>query len=799
MVEIIIEHDFTTQNDIENCIKVFNAMTGIDDNLQITFTQQIQEIDILLVAYLTIFKELKPQIEITIKLNGNDGDNNELTSKLFQYLIYGFLMTGKSVFKIFQNRTNTIGLTVSESSPPNIFHRNFVLSKSFMPILLVGKLPDRNGVDLFDLLFNEKIDGLCELPKEVDSNSISDNQYDNLNRWIKGYLDNDNKQWVPGKINPSDRIECIRYLARLAFYNTLKQSRIASFYFSQNEEEWKTMNISHIPYSKTDKGIYPHIEFFKEIKWIFDDLSFQPPIYHFVFSQLLSSELLPGEFNGKNKGIVIGILHSLWDYTKEMVDGIRELAKNIREHATPPIGAITGRIYKEEKWAELKMSVESIDSIFDDYLKNFKKKNSTDKGLTFFDFNVIDLGEKGIIETLKEKTNKLSGDEYLNESVRSLILEDVNALSSGAIDLKHFLNPSIGITLNLQSKKAIAHLGLLIFSNLIKTNNGLLRAGSLGCEPFLTYHCTTSDEANPVPFGTNYHVVLPISTDRKIKTLLPHPLNIPLESAPVEIKGIEELLDYEIKKLNGDEASIDDTPENTKFIYLISIEKTEIESREKEFERWEKANKLIEKNIEKDDQKKNIMCLDFENSEINESNLFRILGLWSLNYPSTKLIIINIPISVFKKLIKANEYFFEKLSKFTENISDNDNSIYWNEKSPMLLYSYCNPRNNEERFYFTDILWGKEKQDFYHANQLIKRTNFNATAILLQNDKNQKYDDNRLSFIAQSGFFYSKTTLLPFDLLLPGKNELTLFEHNASVLLQNELKIQDNNNNEINE
>ncbi|MCL4482919.1 MAG: hypothetical protein M1445_09975 [Bacteroidetes bacterium] len=115
------------------------------------------------------------------------------------------------------------------------------------------------------------------------------------------------------------------------------------------------------------------------------------------------------------------------------------------------------------------------------------------------------------------------------------------------------------------------------------------------------------------------------------------------------------------------------------------------------------------------------------------------------------------------------------------------------------MYSYCEPRENKERFYFTDILWGKEKLDFSHVNKLIKKTNFNSTTIFLQNGNDQqngdkqKYD-NRLALIAQSGFFHSKTTLLPFDLLLPGNNGLTLFEHNASVLLQNQLKLKENNN-----
>ncbi|MCL4482918.1 MAG: hypothetical protein M1445_09970, partial [Bacteroidetes bacterium] len=404
------------------------------------------------------------------------------------------------------------------------------------------------GRDLYDLLFKNKVEGLNEIPKKVDSDNNNERQYQNLNRWIKGYYNKEGR-WTPGIIDPSQRLESIGYLSRLAFYNSLRQAKITKFYLYNDEETWKSLRIDDIPYSKNKDGTHPQIEFYKEIKWIFDDLSIHPPIYHFVYSQLLSSELLPGTFNNENKGEIIKILHSLWDYTKDMVDGIKELAKNVREHASPSIGVITGRIYKEEKWAELKRSVEGSDNIFDGYLNKLRENISSGSKLSFFDFNVIDLGAKGVIETLKEETKKFVDSEYLNESVRNFISEDMQALKNGEIKLKHFLDPSLGNTLNQQSKKAIAHLGLLIFSNLIKANDGLMRAGSHNCEPFRTYPGISSNEAITVSYGTNYHIVLPISVERKIKTLLPHPLDVPLESTLIEIKGIEELLDYELKNL----------------------------------------------------------------------------------------------------------------------------------------------------------------------------------------------------------------------------------------------------------
>ena len=137
MAEILLENNYITQNDIEKCIHDFYNLKEEDKQFQIIFSQEVQEIDILLIAYLILFKRLKFDINISIKLNGNTQNNTELIFKLYQYLEYGFLMTGKSVFKIFPNRYSKTGLVIEENSPPNIFHQFFTLSKSFIPILLI--------------------------------------------------------------------------------------------------------------------------------------------------------------------------------------------------------------------------------------------------------------------------------------------------------------------------------------------------------------------------------------------------------------------------------------------------------------------------------------------------------------------------------------------------------------------------------------------------------------------------------------------------------------------------------------
>lgn len=785
MIEVNIDSAYSTQTHIEKCIEAFNSMKDGENQLQITFNQQIQEIDLLLIAYLTLFKTINSQIEIIIRLNGNIGQNNAITFKLYQYLMYSYLMTGMSCMKIFPNRRIKEGFTIDKDSPPNIFHQYFVLSESFMPIILVGKLTNSDDTDFYNVIFKDKIEGLGELP---DNDMFDKNYkilYNKLNKWIKGFYDKEKEVYIPGIVNPSERIECIRLLTRLAFYNALKQTKIISHYFAPILLR-EHIAISKIPLTKNEEGILLHMDFYNRIKWVIEELVISPPIYHFIYSQLVSTELLQGEFNKSNSVLVAEKIQSLWHYSKEVVAGINELAKNVREHSNPPIGAITGRIYNERKWAELKKDEIERDSYLEIYINQLRETEEYKRDITFLDLNIIDLGNKGIIETLKEKTTELYSKIEIYEEYKNLLIDDIDSLSSNKIKFKHFLDPSLGNTLNQQSKKAIAHLGLLIFSNLVRSNSGLLRAGSINCEPFINITGAHKVLRDPIPFGTNYHVVLPISEKAKIRTFLPQIHDNTLESTPLEIKGIEELFNYEIKTLELDDLKILDPKSDKVFIFYIRIDSsdsTKLFTKIKQVENVNLANDDVTINRQ---IKNSIICLDFDNSGMDESDLFRFLGLWNLHFAGKKLILINLHNNIYERLILINEYFLDKFKNISSNITDSDSSIYWNEKSPILLFSFSEPRKNE-RFYFTNILWGKTKDDFYYSNKLISKTNFNATTLFLNHEHYSNYYEGRLKLLPQSGLFYAKTTLLPFDLILPGTGSLTIFENNVSVLLQNEL------------
>ncbi len=55
---------------------------------------------------------------------------------------------------------------------------------------------------------------------------------------------------------------------------------------------------------------------------------------------------------------------------------------------------------------------------------------------------------------------------------------DIQNLKTGKVRLEHLINRESGVHLDHQAKRAIAHLGLQIFSNVIAENKGLIRASS---------------------------------------------------------------------------------------------------------------------------------------------------------------------------------------------------------------------------------------------------------------------------------------------------------------------------------
>jgi hypothetical protein len=200
-----------------------------------------------------------------------------------------------------------------------------------------------------------------------------------------------------------------------------------------------------------------------------------------------------------------------------------------------------------------------------------------------------------------------------------------------------------------------------------------------------------------------------------------------------------------------------------------------------------------------------IAGIDFEGIEIDGSELFRLLGKWQLNYPLFPLIIYNIHKDVFSQLIRINTSYYEQQG------GKND-LPFWNESAVVIVYSYFKTQE-DARFYFTDVLWGKKRIEFLVANYLVGKINAGLNSLYIDDYKNNMViandeikddvdlneffnnkdksiiEDDIIKKLQPFGIFHKGKTLLPYDVLLANSNGFSLFEENTMFLLKRELDL----------
>ena len=777
---INIENTIISINDIQICIESFEKILDGQDatkSIVIHANNRIEGIDPLLISYFILFKKQIPELQITLNLplNPNEPDNDQLEYQLKQFGTYAYLMTGMEIFQIVFGSGNSellirFNLNVQSSFPD----RWFVFSADFFPMLFITK-----SVQDFDFLFTESL------------SSLSERYNSNISKLEKGITWDKNSEIVKRNYHsflrqksiPKETKKSLVNLARMAFVNSLDEAKIAHLYF---EEEYKLADYNSN--NKIQAGSLVNDkadEYFKTIRPVFEEVKNSSLCHQFFFSTILATEMLKDKATGRDaltdatRISFTTKINNLWGFTKDLVVGVKELAKNIREHSNPSDGVISVRLFGMKKWIQTKTLLQNENSIYFKYNDHLLGSVYNDE-TSVIEINVIDIGKSGVIPTLIKNTESVfSIVSGKNLEIEKLITEDIENLKSQKIGFHNLLNTSTQ-QLNQQSKRSIAHFGLLTLSKLVAHNNGLIVASTqnINSSTLRESVCIPNfipNYSHPILTGTNYSIVLPINPIQSYTTHLPHKTNLPSETSAKDIKGVEELFQYELVDLSELQS---DSSLNTASKYLIEVnfENTQLNNREDEDSFW---NKIISGivSFKNDTSVKYILCFNFKNVTINESQLFRLLGKCELNFPSIPIIILNIENECYQKLIKINGEFH----------SQNPNLAYWNENISTLVYSYQKIRN--DRFNYSDVLWGKTRKDFVYLNWLVSFSALNSTTLLYKDSIKKNVSTERQKVNPNTDmFFLNNSNLLPFELILKGANNATLFEENTLVLLKNELK-----------
>lgn len=777
---INLKNSYVQISDIKKCVEELDYIVQCSElhkEIILIADLKIEGIDPLLITYFILYKKADPEIRIELRLPHNpiDQDDEKFEFQLKQFGTYAYLITGLDVFNVIfgTNESSRISFALEEHDTfPN---RWFVFSEDFFPIFLITK-----NYKQFDFLFNNSF---AELLK--DSNNPNPQILDEKIAWDKSSsrLKRNFHNHVRSNANPKKRSHSLIELAKMYFINALDEAKIAHLYY-EKEYDISIFNNKN----RIQAGSLVNIEailYYKEIVSIFNELE-ETSIFHiFLFSTILTKEALvdivsgKDVLNSKTRDEYILKFKSLWGFTKDLVAGIKELAKNIHEHADPNLGAISVRLFEIDSWINIKNS-ETQESLYRNY-KVILHEMGYAAHTSIIDINVIDIGKNGVVQTLTDNSKKvLDGLEGKGLEIESLIQDDIKALKENEIGFRNLLDLKAR-QLHQQSKRAIAHLGLPTFSKLVEHVNGLIVASSRNdnlenCrESVITIPELIEDYSNPITVGTTYNVILPIKSSEPYSTHLPQKISIPFETSAKDIKGIEELFNYEFVS-SSDLEEMRIIKDSKIMLIGIEIDKAVINSREVEEAIW--RNVELEVNtIVSFVQNNLIFCINFKSNEINESQLFRFIGKWELYFPKLQMVLLNVHNRYYQGLIKLNGEFFDQ----------NSHLSYWDSINTTVIYSHIDV--DENRFYFADVLWGKVRADFIYLNWKINQTSFNSTSLLHNDDGALKkiIEKYEVGEVLVSNLLFSENNLLPLDLVIQNSKVETLFEQNAIVLLNNEL------------
>lgn len=615
---------------IKKCLTKFkNIKDEQSPKIHFCAKHEITEVDISIIGHLILIKNEIPNIEILIEFQhesnvlaefGGTIDTDNIIGRLGLYAAHALHTLGKSVYNIKYN-----GGFIGEQELRNNV-KWLAISSKYMPIVFISKASKKSIFDSQDCLINFE-DQLKKIKIIRGTGSKDYELYQAIRRALSL------------KLNPDNYIEV---LASISYYKALSDAKLLCFsiYESLDDEVKSVLNIERkndirvgsLHYSETNKkniqngnsGKSEIDLYFKKVNPLFFELSSKPAIYHFIFSTLISSKNFSSNINYSSVSSVSDRLLELWEFTKELVYGLHELAKNIIQHSSQNVGVITGYTNNNE-----------------------------------FELNIIDYGKEGILGTF---VNSLKNSFPKN----SWLEEDILKIENGSFMFSSFFNGNK--ILNQQSNRATAHLGILFFSRLINYNEGNLVVCSRNREKnnFDTY--SNNDGIKTLPtVGTSYMAKLPLHKD---KHYTPYKkITVPW----VVKKNIEDENAFFNYRVIRNQHNIENDKDT---IEILHISFDQINNTDDSFD--DKLYKQIEE-WKISIQQCPLVCVDFDFlSSINASQLFRFIGKWELDFPNIQLIVFNIKTRLLIDLKRIISFYHSTYPQLP----------FWNKNKMILCYSY---------------------------------------------------------------------------------------------------------------
>lgn len=455
--------------------------------------------------------------------------------------------------------------------------------------------------------------------------------------------------------------------------------------------------------------------------------------------------------------IYVNNLQRIIEYTKDIVYGLQELAKNIVEHsgeaANMGCGVISARIYTSAK-------VKSLKNITPSWLNRYDSKHK------FIDINVIDTGFKSVVDTYKETLIKEHhllqdiDDTKIRAELQDAYLKDINHVSN--YNLNNFFNFD-SLKLFHQINRTKARLGLLIFAQTILhdkkafvslASNNLMVKDNIGYFLFSDGNKIIDlPNTQYLTVGTNLNFVIPVGEEFEYRRLESGSNDNRTSSAS---SVFQELYDY----------GFEGTP-------LVHLREIEFKRAYEGFDKYSKLDslqseigKLSENEILVIDAQKVAKVLE------NSSDWIRFLaGLQFTSDAIVDIIIINFDVTIYQELVNVLKLF--------SNAGGAGSSGFW-KKDRFILFFFPIKYDTDEIFWFNSLLFSYDYGEFMKINSDIDLYHQNLSRLL--DEPEGKHSVVNYDSI-QSKLFSSSKKLLNFELLIKNEKGVTLFEETLKSLL----------------
>ena len=364
---------------------------------------------------------------------------------------------------------------------------------------------------------------------------------------------------------------------------------------------------------------------------------------------------------------------------------------------------------------------------------------------------VFDYGTVGIIpqmtKDLEEQTEKTTED-----------LEDLKLLSSKEFHLSDLMERSDKLLFR-QIHREMAHLGLIHFVSLIRSRDGVYSVTTASFDKKKREEIGENTRERNLAYGTNFHFTLPLRKERSTVS----------QNDPTSGNGMSQELIIAMSEMLK-------TKDCIQMAHLPSMD---VKTREDEVH-------LVQSAAEPKD---NVVfyAVDFSGiGSISATSLLRILALLSRR-TDRNLIAYNIVTNTFCDMLNVNEEYFTRLKECTD-------VGYWLRGKSVLIYSHLKEPDEQKEeeiqmshFYFADLLFGKNKEEFIGVNRAISHVfpNFVSLSFPADQPVEISMEGNEMAPVRP---FFSGLVLMPFDILLNGfskgaDTEYSIFLSNLDYLL----------------